>query len=141
MRGVASFSKGQSWLQKRFNVSPADRDPERLMDAYQSFRTVVNNYPKSIYRQDSELRMSYLRNLMAEHYMRVAKYYYSIDAYVAAADRASDVVSHFQGARQVPDAWALLYQCYTRLHLPDRAKQTYDILKANYPDSRAFRSL
>jgi outer membrane protein assembly factor BamD len=141
MRGVASFSKGQSWLQKKFNVSPADRDPERLLQAYQSFRTVVNRYPNSQYRQDSELRMSYLRNLIAEHYMRVAKYYYSVDAYVAAADRASDVVSHFQGAKQVPAALAMLYQSYKRLHLPGRAQQSYDILKANYPTSRAFKAL
>lgn len=141
MRGVASFSKGQSWLQKRFNVSPADRDPERLMEAYQSFRSVVDRYPNSIYRKDCELRMAYLRNLIAEHYMRVANYYYSVDAYVAAADRASNVVSHFQGAKQVPDALAMLFNCYRRLHLADRAQQSYAILKANYPDSRAFRAL
>ena len=141
MRGVASFSKGQSWLQKKFNVSPADRDPKRLYQAYDSFRTVVQDYPNSIYFKDSALRMSYIRNLIAEHSMRVARYYYSIKAYVAAADRASEIVSHFQGATQMPEALALLVKCYRQLDLPERAEQSDEILKANYPDSKAYRSL
>jgi outer membrane protein assembly factor BamD len=141
MRGIASFSKGQSWLQKKFNVSPADRDPARLLQAYSSFRTVVMRYPTSIYKKDSQLRMAYIRNLLAEHYMRVARYYYSINAYVAAANRASKVVSRYQGARQMPDALAMLVKSYRKLKLPSRAAQSYAILKANYPSSAAYKSL
>jgi outer membrane protein assembly factor BamD len=141
MRGVASFSKGQSWLQKKFNVSPADRDSKRLYQAYDSFKTVVQDYPDSIYVKDSELRMAYIRNLIAEHSMRVARYYYSIKAYVAAADRASEIVSHLQEAKQVPDALAMLVESYRQLNLPERAEESYAILKANYPDSKAYRSL
>lgn len=141
MRGVASFSKGQSWLQKKFNVSPADRDSARLLQAYNSFKTLVQRYPHSIYKKDSELRMAYIRNLLAEHYMRVSRYYYSMKAYVASADRASRVVSHFHGAKQTPEALAMLVRSYRKLKLPKRADESYAVLKANYPYSKAFQSL
>lgn len=141
LRGVASFAKGQSWLQKSFNVSPADRDSKRLYQAYNSFRTIVQDYPHSIYRKDAELRIAYIRNLLAEHTMRVAKYYYSIKAYVAAANRASQIVMHYQGVRQTPEALAMLVHCNRALHLPNRAYKSYAVLKANYPHSAAYRSL
>lgn len=141
MAGIANFSKGQSWLQKKFNVSPADRDPKRLMEAYASFKMLLDRFPNSRYAKDTRLRVAYIRNLLADHAMRVSDYYFSIDAYVASANRASEVVSHFQGSDQVPRALAMLVKSYRKLKLPKKAAASYALLKANYPHSAAFRSV
>lgn len=141
MKGVASFSKGQSWLQKKFNVSAADRDPKRLMQAYQAFQTLVHFYPHSQYKDDAKLRMAYIRDLLAQHEMRVADYYYSRQAYLAAANRASTVVSHFQQSSQVADALAMLVKCYRHLKLPKLAAQSLAVLQKGYPNSKALKSL
>ena len=141
MKGVASFSKGQSWLQKKFKVSPAARDTDRLVNAYQSFRALLQSYPHSIYAEDSKLRMAYIRNLIAAHIVTISEYYYSINAYQAAANRAGEVVSHFQDSNQVPQALALLVKSYRKMKLSKRAQDSYALLKANYPHSAAFKAL
>ena len=141
MKGVASFSRGQSWLQKKFNVSAADRDPKRLLQAYQAFKTVVTAYPNSQYKQDSQERMTYIRSLLAQHELRVADYYYAREAYVAAANRAAKVVSQFKQSGHVADALAMMVKCYRKLHLTDQAELSYARLQKDYPTSKAFLAL
>lgn len=141
MRGVMSQSQGYSWLQRKFSVNPAWRDLTDQKHAFMSFSEVVALYPDSPYVADSILRMRYLRNVIAEHSLELAKYYYGQRAYVAAANRASYVVEHFSGTLATPEALAILVKSYRRLDLPKLADNTYRILEASYPNSRAFKRL
>lgn len=141
LRGLASFSVGESWLQRKLKVDPSQRDTSKLYDAYASFRAVVVYFPKSSYAADSALRMSYIRNLIAGHYMTIAEYYYSQKAYVAAANRASDVVQEFQESDKVPSALAMMVKSYRKMGLTKLAHKSYLLLAKDYPQSKAFRSV
>ncbi len=53
---------------------------------------MVKQYPKSIYAYDSQRRLIYLRNRLAEYEVNVADYYLRRGAFVAAADRSQRMI-------------------------------------------------
>ncbi len=141
MRGVVGFNLGLSWLQKKVGINPGLRDVSTLQTSFASFSIVADEYPHSIYAEDSLVRMAYIRNLLANREIAVAKFYMEREAYVAAANRASYVVSHFQGSDQVSQALAIMIKAYRKLGLAKMAQSSYDLLKTNFPDSRDYHRL
>ncbi len=141
MRGVLGFSLGLSWLQKHVGVDPAPRDISSLQQSFSSFAILVQLYPNSPYAPDSLVRMAYIRNLMAKREVETAEFYMDRAAYVAAANRASYVVQHFNGSPQVAKALAIMVKAYTKLKLAKLAQSSYDVLQASYPNSREARRL
>lgn len=135
MRGLDGFNQGLSWIQKLVGVDPAPRDISSMQQSFASFSTVVTQFPNSPYAPDSAIRMAYIRNLLARREVMTAKFYYDHHAYVAAANRASYVVQHFQGSPQVKDALVIMVDSYRELHLTQWANATNAILQANYPHS------
>jgi hypothetical protein len=79
--------------------------------------------------------MIYLRNVLANHQIEVAQFYFNRQAYVAAANRASMVVEHYQGAPVVPDALVIMVKSYHQLRQTDLENQAMQVLSYNYPDS------
>lgn len=141
MRGVINQLQSFSWFQRKLGVDPSWRDLSGQQQAFSSFTEVVTIYPYSPYAADSLLRMRYLRNIFAQHALDLAEYYYSQRAYVAAANRASFVIQHFDGTLATPDALALMVKSYRKLKLDSLAENTNRILQANYPASNAARRL
>jgi len=64
----------------------------------------------------------------------VAEYYYSRKAYVAAANRASNVVAHYDGAPTVPEALVLMAQSYKKLNMTTQLNETMRVIQYNYPN-------
>lgn len=135
MRGLAGFRVGLSWIQKAYHTDPAMRDISTLQQSYSSFAILTELFPQSPYAKDSLLRMAYIRNLLARREVEVAEFYMERDAYVAAANRASYVVQHYNGSPQVADALVIMVQAYTKLGLPNMAQKSQAILLASYPRS------
>jgi outer membrane protein assembly factor BamD len=79
--------------------------------------------------------MVYLRNTLANHELEVAQYYFSFKAYVAAANRASLVVRHYQGSPAVPEALVIMVKSYRGLHLAQNEADAMRVLEYNYPNS------
>jgi outer membrane protein assembly factor BamD len=77
--------------------------------------------------------MIYLRNVLARHELYVANYYYERKAYVAAANRASGLVAHYQGAPTVVDGLELMAKSYHELGLLKLEQDTIKVLNYNYP--------
>lgn len=141
MRGVVSLNSGLSWLQKKFNIDQSLRDAGSLQQAFTSLSLLTQIYPESIYVSDAVRKMRYIRNLLAKRELSIARFYMKRKAYVAAANRASYIVEHFQGALAVPHALKLMVICYRRLGLSVMASDSYNLLKQNFPTSKEFRSL
>jgi len=141
MRGIVGFTMGLSWLQKVVGSDPAPRDISTLQRSFSSFATVVHLFPHSRYTPDSLLRMAYIRNLMARREIEIASFYMKKSAYVAAANRASYVVQHFEGSPEVIKALAIMVKAYRSMGLYKMADSTYAILQASYPNSRELARL
>lgn len=139
MKGVISFSRGFSWMQRKAGVSQAPRDLTNLKHAYSDFNELITGFPQSPYIQDSIVRMRYIRNTVAKKELDTAQFYYDRAAYVAAANRASDIVKHFNGAPSVIPALVIMIKSYRHLGLTDLANNTLTILQTSYPTENASK--
>ena len=141
MEGILAFSQNLSWLQKLVNIDPSSLDVSNLRQSFYSFQSVVVYFPNSIYAPDAKLHMAYIRNVMANRDILIAQFYMQRKAYVAAVNRASTVVQHYQGSPQVRDALVIMVKAYRRLGLTQMAEASAQVLSASYPDSKAFLNL
>jgi outer membrane protein assembly factor BamD len=132
LRGLASMQQQGSWMQKRVGTDPSGRDPSYFQAAYADFAQINTLYPGSRYAPSSRWFMAGIRNQLAKHDMDVARFYYARHAYVAAANRASTVVTRYEGTSQVVPALAMLVRAYRGLHLNQKAAESLATLKANY---------
>ena len=141
MRGVVGFDFGSSYLQKLADINPAAHDVSILQQSFAAFTTLVQNFPHSLYVSDALTRMRYIRNLMAQREITIAEFYMKRCAYVAAANRASYVVQHFQGSPQVIKGLAIMVQAYRALNLPKMAGSIYHLLQTDYPSAPELKRL
>ena len=74
-----------------------------------------------------------LRNLFASYDLHIADYYFRKKAYVAAANRANEVVQQYQGAPEVERALIIMIKSYRILGLEDLASQSLTLLNLNFP--------
>ena len=134
MKAMSVFARDRGLLENYFPIDPALHNLAPSIEAFDDFSRVVREYPQSPYTTDARLHMVYIRNAIARNNFKVAKYYYSRHAYIAALNRARTVVFEFQGAPTVPDALVMMYQCYQKLNLTKDAQATLKVLQLNYPE-------
>jgi outer membrane protein assembly factor BamD len=138
IKGLVYFESGANWLESLFRADMNKRPPQDARKSFQSFQTLLQQFPKSPYAADARQRMIYLRNRLADYEMSVAKYYMKRGAYVGAANRAKGVIENYDGAPAVTEALQIMASAYRKLGLNDLAKVTDSVLAANVsPDETA----
>ncbi len=135
MRGISNYYQNLGILERWFSLDLAKRDLVQIETSYSDFNEVVTHFPESEYAPAAHQYMIYLRNILADHEAHIAEYYYERGAYVAAADRASDLVAHFQGAPTVQDGLIIMAKSYHALGLNQQANDAMRVLQLNYPDT------
>lgn len=133
MKGLAHFSTDRGLLARILPTSPAERDIQPIKKAFSDFSQLLNKFPESRYAPDARQRMIYLRNLMAEHELIVARYYVERQAFVAVLNRAKTVMEEYPQTPAVPEAMALAVKAYRELDLPQLAEKTERLLALNFP--------
>ena len=134
MRGMANMNRGHDLLSKFFSIDHSTRDPQPLEDAFSDFKKLVANYPDSEYAPDARKRMATLRDQVAEHEVAVADFYMKREAYVAAANRAKEIIGKYDGAPAVRKALTILAEAYKKLGLEGLRKDVLRVIRLNYPD-------
>ena len=132
MRGLIKFDENRGSVEKFFGIDFANRDITVLKDAFFDFSYIARHYPHSPYAQDARQHMIYIRNTLAQHQLNIARYYFDRKAYVAAINRATDIVTHYQKSTAVEDALILMRDSYNELQLKDEAKKIDAIIKSNF---------
>jgi outer membrane protein assembly factor BamD len=132
MEGMINFERTPFSIERWFGVNMARRPPSTALKAITAFNKVVTQYPKSVYADDALRRLIYLRNRLAEYEMFVARYYIKRGAYMAAAQRAQDVIDQYDGAPAQRDALLVLEDCYRRVGLNELAVNVDRVYQANY---------
>jgi outer membrane protein assembly factor BamD len=135
MKGVANFDADHSFAERYLAINHAKRDISSSYKAFADFQQLLLHFPHSPYSIDARQRMVYLRRQFAQQELLIANYYLRQHLAVAAANRASQVVLHYQGTDQTEEALGILVKAYTELGLNDRAQQMRGVLKQNYPGS------
>lgn len=133
LRGLALYSVDRGILARFLPTSPSERDISPISSAYEAFKQLIDKYPKSRYAQDARQRLIYLRNVLAEHELIVARYYIKRRAYLAAVNRAKYVVENLQGSPAVADGLAIMVEAYRYMSLDDLADSAEKNLAHNFP--------
>lgn len=131
MKGLMHLQENRGFFERYFPYDPATRDLTGVKQAYMDFAQVVRYFPTSKYAPDSKQRMIYIFNMLARHELKVTEYYYEKGSYVAAVNRASDIVKHYQRSTSVPKALALMEKSYRKLGLTREADNVQRVLQAN----------
>jgi outer membrane protein assembly factor BamD len=133
MRALAYYHQNLGLFEKLFPVDLSRRDLAPMRQAWTDFATVAQEFPDSEYAPAARQYMIYLRNMMAQHELNVAIFYFDHRAYVTAANRATDVIRHYEGAPAVKSALQLLAKSYRALHATDSEKEVLRVIRYNYP--------
>lgn len=141
MKGLCHYSEALGFLTKYLPMEREERDPTFAKKAIQAFQYLTVHYPDSIYTPDAKQRIVYLRNLLAKSELVAARFYYEKGAYLAAVNRASNVLSQFDRSPSMPEALYIMVKSYRKLELNDLANDSYRTLVLNYPDSFYLEAL
>lgn len=141
MKGLTHFSETSGILNNYLPVERADRDTSSFKKSLQAFHILTTRFPDSIYSADATQRMVYLRNILAENELFAARFYFRKGAYLAAANRASNVLIQFERAPVTAEALYIMVKSYRALELNKLANDTYDVLALNYPESDYLKKL
>ncbi|WP_172622770.1 outer membrane protein assembly factor BamD [Aquicella siphonis] len=134
MRGISDYYQNMGILERMFLIDLATRDLTQIQKSYSDFNELVVRFPTSKYTPSAHQYMVYLRNVLANHELRVGEYYYNRRAYAASANRASGLVARFQGAPAVVDGLVLMVKSYRKLGLTKQEQDALSVLKYNYPN-------
>ena len=136
MRGLSDYYQNMGVLERIFKIDLAKRDLTQLQKAYNDFNELLVSFPNSRYAPAAHQYLIYLRNIMADHEMQVAQYYYDHRAYVASANRASDIVAHYEGSPAVSDALVMMVKSYRQLGMKRNEQEAMQVLRYNYPNKK-----
>lgn len=136
LKGLANFNEDLGLLGNLVEQDMSERDPKAARDAFLAFKELVTRFPDSKYTPDATARMKYLVNALAGNEVHVAKYYLKREAWVAAANRAREVLKTYPEAPALEEALAILVVSYDKLKLTDLRDDAQRVLKLNFPDSK-----
>ena len=136
LRGLVNFNDNLGILGALAQQDLSERDQQASRDAFQAFKQLVTQFPQSRYAEDARLRMDYIVNALADYELHVARYYLRRGAFVAAANRAQQVVQEYPQTPANEEALFIMQVSYGSLGLEQLRSDTERVLKQNFPTSR-----
>ncbi len=129
LKGLALFH-GETGL---FGLQgdPTERDPKAAQDSFAAFKDLVVRFPESKYAPDSRVRMQYLINALAKYAIHVAEYYQRRGAYIAAVNRAKEVLTLYPTSLSTRDALKILATSYAAMGLSTLSNDAQRVLDLN----------
>ena len=134
LQGLINFNDNLGLLGSLARQDLAERDQQAARDSFQSFKQLVDQFPQSLYADDSRVRMNYIVNSLAAYEVHVARYYYRRGAYVAAVNRAQSVVTEFQQSPSAREALFIMADSYDKLGLTELRYDSNRVLQNNFPN-------
>lgn len=132
MLGVVAYERNVSFYDKLNPSNLAQTDPEAMQAAFNAFAEVVNRFPESEYAEDARYRMLFLKNLLGQHELEIADHYLRRGAYLAAVNRAKNVLQRYEQTPSTPYALALMSRAYQELGQTQLSQDALRILQLNF---------
>lgn len=133
IKGLTYFKPDLGLFGDVLGLDVAERDPKALRESFEVFKDLVTRFPESGYAADSRSRMGYLVNALAKHDVAVARYYLSRGAYLAAVNRAQNVIQRYPQAPAIEEALMLSVQGYEKMGDTALAMASKRVLEKNFP--------
>ncbi|MDP4589577.1 MAG: outer membrane protein assembly factor BamD [Burkholderiaceae bacterium] len=136
LKGLILFTPPSAVFSRFTQQDPSERDPQALRNSYEAFNSLITRFPDSRYAPDARKRMSWLVNIMADHQVHLARFYYDRQGYVAAINRAQNVITEFEGVPAAESALYIMMMSYKKLGLTELSQDSERVLLANFPNTK-----
>ena len=137
LKGLVNFNEDLGLLGSIFKPDLSKRDPNAARESFDAFKELVTRFPESKYAPDARLRMQYLINALARYDIHVASYYLRRGAYVAAANRAKDVLIDYPQTPATRDALQVMVQAYDAMGMKELRDDAQRVLDQNLARDKA----
>ena len=136
---MINFDRDRGFLDHYANQDMTKRDQGNTLQSFEDLNELLTRFPNSRYAGDARQRMIYLRGNLAKAQLNIAEFYLQRGAYVAASNRAKDIVEKYQRTPEAGDALAVMVLSYKALSEEKLASDTERVLQLNYPDHPYFK--
>ena len=144
LKGLINFNDDLGIFSSISRQDLSERDQKASKEAFEAFKELVSRFPDSGYTPDARARMTYIVNSLAEYEVHVARYYFSRDAYLAAANRAQSALNEYRDVPALEEALYIMVRSYDQLGLTQLRDDAERVLRTTYPQSelmtRGFRA-
>ncbi len=137
LKGLANFGSDISTLNSIAGQDSTERDPKAPQESFDAFKELVTRFPDSKYTPDAKVRMQYLVNSLAKHELHIAEYYLRRGAYVAATNRAQNILKAYPGSPSSQRALEIMTQSYDAMGMTDLANDAKRVLERTLAANRA----
>ncbi|MDE2422840.1 MAG: outer membrane protein assembly factor BamD [Betaproteobacteria bacterium] len=140
MKGLANFDDDLGLFGVYSPDDLAQRDTKPYKEAFETFKELVTRFPQSKYTPDATVRMRYIVNALAKGNVIMARYYYKRQAYLAAVDRAKEVITQYSKSPQAEEALYIMAKSYQAMHLTQLADDALRVLNQDFPNSKFLKN-
>lgn len=141
LKGISSYKSNDGLLDRWFPQELAERDTDAAKSAFAVFQTLVSRFPESKYSADAKKRMAYIAASLVVSEVKVAEFYLERGAYVAAANRAQQILIDFPQDASVEKALEILVRAYDKLGIRQLRDDNLRVLKRSFPDNPLSKSV
>ncbi len=138
LKGIINFNEDLGLFGYVSQQDMTERDPKAARESFDAFKELITKFPRSRYTPDATARMKYLVNSLAEHDVHVARYYLRRGAYIAALNRAQDVVKAYNGTPATEEALFIIIRSYDALGMNELRDDTERVMRRNFPKSEYY---
>ncbi len=114
------------------------KDLAPLIKAKQNFEIVINNYPKSDFAMDSELKLEAIKEILASKEMYTARYYFEREKWIPAINRYKNILENYETTIFAEEALHRLVEIHYKIGLENEAKKYAILLGYNYQSSEWY---
>ncbi len=132
LRGLANFKDSKGLFDFMSKQDPTERDPKAAKAAFDAFKQLTERFPDSRYAEDASDRLRYLVEAMAQYDVHVARFYLRQHAYVAAINRAQNVMREYPASPSVRNALRIQIRAYEALGMNDLRDDAERVFQHNY---------
>ena len=136
LKALATLNQRNSIFTSLLTQDIYERDADAAQTAFDTLKELIERFPQSRYAHDARRRMHELVLSQAHHEYNIARFYYERHAYVAAIERAQNVVRTFQQTPYSDDALELIRDCYREMGVTDLENDVNRVLELNQNRAR-----
>ena len=131
MRGLASYTRDNSFFARVFKNSLARRDISGAKQSFNELSEFLTRFSQSQYAPYANQRLIFLRNIIAKHELAAAEYYVKREAYIASLRRAKYVIENIPNSSENLKALEIMKKSYLELGYLDLAEEVEKTMRIN----------
>jgi len=120
-------------------IDVVSRDQTYAIEAKKRFINIINNYPKSIYAEESKYKIDLINEQLAGKEMYIARFYMKKSKWIPAINRLKKILNNYETTIYSTEALHRLVEIYYKLGNLQESKKYAAILGYNFNDSLWYK--